>query len=68
MRVVSEPEIDTLFADVAFLETAGSAATKVKAAIWAWSQLHEPMSLYDIRAFLVTSGFEVVTRGDVPDV
>jgi hypothetical protein len=65
---VSEPEIDMFYADVAFLETDGTTATKVKAAVWAWDRLHtdDPMSLYDVRAFLVASGFQVVTRGDVP--
>jgi hypothetical protein len=66
---VSEPYVDTFYADIAFLETAGSQATKVKAAIWAHGHLStaaNPMSLYDIRAWLITQGFEVVPRGDLP--
>jgi hypothetical protein len=63
---VSEPEIDMFYADLAFLETAGSTATKVKAAIWAWSHLStaaNPMSLNGMREWLVRQGFEVVPRG-----
>lgn len=61
-----EPEIDTFYADIAFLETKGSQATKVKAAIWAWSHLStaaNPMSLNSLREWLVRQGFEVIPRG-----
>jgi hypothetical protein len=61
---VSQPEIDTWFADIAFLEVQGSTATKVKAALWAWIELRDKqMSLNQIRAWLVEEGFEVVDRG-----
>jgi len=67
---VSEPEIDMFYADVAFLETAGTNATKVKAALWAYLHLRDNgiayLSLYDIRAWLVGQGFEVVPRADLP--
>jgi len=60
---VSEPQIDTWFADIAFLEVQGSQATKVKAALWAWIELRDKqMSLNQIRAWLVEEGFEVVPR------
>ena len=60
---MSEPQIDTWFADIAFLEVQGSQATKVKAALWAWIELRDKqMSLNQIRAWLVEEGFEVVPR------
>ena len=61
-----QPDIDTFFADTAFLEVQGSTATKVKAAIWAWMNLDATdgtYSLNQIRQFLQASGFEVVNRG-----
>jgi hypothetical protein len=67
---VAEPEIDMFYPDIAFLETDGTTATKVKAAVWAYLTLNgaeNGHSLYDIRAALVGAGFEVVPRGDVPD-
>lgn len=58
-----EPQIDTWFADIAFLEVQGSDATKVKAALWAWIELRDKqMSLNQIRAWLVEEGFEVIPR------
>ena len=60
---MSEPEIDMFYADVAFLETAGTNATKVKAALWAYLHLRDNgiayLSLYDIRAWLVGQGFDL---------
>jgi hypothetical protein len=64
---VAEPEIDTLYADLAFLETRGNDATKVKAAIWAYTTLTDDgfmsLSLNEVRARLVEAGFQVVPRG-----
>lgn len=62
---MAEPEVDTFYADIAFLEVSGSQATKVKAAIWAWAHLStaaNPMSLTAVREWLVRAGFEVVPR------
>jgi hypothetical protein len=62
---MSEPYVDTFYADIAFLEVDGPTATKVKAAIWAWSHLStaaNPMSLNQVREWLVRQGFEVVKR------
>lgn len=62
---MAEPQIDTFYADLAFLETEGTIATKVKAAVWAYTHLSnaDPMSLINIREWLVREGFTVVRRG-----
>lgn len=61
---MAEPEIDMHYADIAFLEVDGSTATKVKAAVWAWVHLTTlEMSLNQVRAWLVSQGFQVVDRG-----